>query len=134
MCDNENIQYQMRTTTLNDDDYLKKLRDMVNISALSPEQRNVLEAYNIYSELLDNLLEKKWIIERNKITASVKQLHIESLQHLINAVHYERECFKQKQSLLIKELLVISRFLHEEEERKRLEEWRKSRRSSFMKR
>lgn len=130
MSDSERVQYQRRSRTLDNADLLLMLPTWVNILDLSPQQRNVLEVYNQHTELLNDLLHKKWELERNKITASVKKLQIDALQRQINALVYERNYFEKEQSILIKELLVIARFRQAEEERKQLEEWRKSRYSS----
>ena len=130
MENDDSVQYRMRTPTLTTEDFLLSLPELINTSDLTPQQRNVLEAYNQYTELLNELFRKKWELERNKIIASVKKLQIDTLQRQINAVHYERKYFEEEQSVLIKELLVIARFRQAEEERKKLEEWRKSRYSS----
>lgn len=132
MYDEKTVQYQMRTATLTDNDYLSKLPTLINISDLTPQQRNVLETYMQFDETLDNLHRKKWNLEKDKTIASVKQLQIDTLQKQINAEYHELNFFKEEQATIVNELLAIARFRMEEEERKMLEEWRKARHSSAM--
>ena len=130
MTNDDLVQFQMRTSTLTTPDILIKLPDLVNTSDLSPQQRNVLETYNQYTKLLDDLYQKKWELVRDKTVATVKKLQIDSIQRQINLIQNERQYFEEEQYVLIKELLVIAQFRQEEEERKKLEEWRKERYSS----
>lgn len=137
----QEIQYQPRTNTLTDRDILKELPQLIDLSALSNEQQEVLQSHRQKANLLEWLHsqenEQRQMLQRQKeFSVSIQdveqtKLRLETLSKNVKCAADDLLLFEEEHSGTIKSLVRIGLPLIEAEEREKdrklLEEWRRQR-------